>query len=144
MINSIKMDKTNSLEKKEITINSSVENLAYVEQEIEAIFDEFGISFDLFGNVLIAVTEAVTNAISYGNRNDVTKQVTIHFENNPSRLRVSVSDEGQGFDYELLPDPTDPENIEKLEGRGIFLMKSLSDGLSFYNEGSKVEMTFKY
>ena len=71
MINSIKMDKTNSLEKKEITINSSVENLAYVEQEIEAIFDEFGISFDLFGNVLIAVTEAVTNAISYGNRNDV-------------------------------------------------------------------------
>ena len=144
MINSIKMDKTNSLEKKEITINSSVENLAYVEQEIEAVFDEFGISFDLFGNVLIAVTEAVTNAISYGNRNDVTKQVSIHVENHPNRLRVAVSDEGQGFDYELLPDPTDPENIEKLEGRGIFLMKSLSDGLSFFNEGSKVEMTFNH
>jgi serine/threonine-protein kinase RsbW len=143
MINSIEMDKTNSLEKKEITINSSVENLAYVEQEIEAVFDEFGISFDLFGNVLIAVTEAVTNAISYGNRNDVTKQVTVEFQNKGRRLSVSVSDEGQGFDYESLPDPTDPENIEKLEGRGIFLMKSLSDGLSFQNKGSKVEMSFK-
>ena len=144
MNNSIEMDKTNSLEKKEITINSSVENLAFVEKEIEAIFDEFEISFDLFGNVLIAVTEAVTNAISYGNRNDVTKQVNITFKNQSGRLSVAVSDEGQGFDYELLPDPTDPENIEKLEGRGIFLMKSLSDGLSFSDEGSKVDMYFKY
>lgn len=143
MINSTKMDKTNSLEKKEITINSSVENLAYVEQEIETVFDEFGISFDLFGNVLIAVTEAVTNAISYGNRNDVTKQVTVNFKNTDGFLNVSVSDEGKGFDYEQLPDPTDPENIEKLEGRGIFLMKSLSDSLSFYDEGSRVEMRFK-
>lgn len=144
MINSIEMDKTNSLEKKEITINSSVENLAYVEKEIEAIFDEFEISFDLFGNVLISVTEAVTNAISYGNRNDVTKQVKISFKKQSGRLNVGISDEGQGFDYELLPDPTDPENIEKLEGRGIFLMKSLSDGLSFSDEGSKVDMFFNY
>jgi len=144
MINSIKMDKTNSLEKKEITINSSVENLAFVEKEIEAIFDEFNVSFDLFGNVLIAVTEAVNNAIQYGNRNDVTKQVTVQFQTKDNRLSVTVSDEGQGFDYESLPDPTAPENLEKMEGRGIFLMKSLSDKLSFYKKGSEVEMIFKY
>jgi serine/threonine-protein kinase RsbW len=144
MINSIEMDKTNSLEIKEITINSSVENLPFIEKEIEAVFDEFSLSFDLFGNVLIAVTEAVTNAISYGNRNDVTKQVKLLFENKGKFLSVSVADEGQGFDYESLPDPTDPENIEKLEGRGIFLMKSLSDKLSFNEKGSKVEMYFKH
>jgi len=144
MNNSTELNMTNSLEKKEIAINSSVENLAYVEKEIESVFDEFGISFDLFGNVLIAVTEAVNNAIQYGNRNDVTKQVLINFNTNSSNLKVAISDEGEGFDYDSLPDPTDPENIEKLEGRGIFLMKSLSDNLSFYQNGSKVEMSFKY
>ena len=144
MIKSIEMDMPKSLEKKEITINSSVENLVFVEREIEAIFDEFNISFDLFGNVLIAVTEAVNNAIQYGNRNDVTKQVLIRFQAKGQRLSVVIADEGQGFDYESLPDPTAPENLEKMEGRGIFLMKSLSDGLSFYNNGSEVEMTFKF
>ena len=144
MIKSIEMDMPKSLEKKEITINSSVENLVFVEREIEAIFDEFNISFDLFGNVLIAVTEAVNNAIQYGNRNDVTKQVLIRFQAKNQRLSVVIADEGQGFDYESLPDPTAPENLEKMEGRGIFLMKSLSDGLSFYNNGSEVEMTFKF
>ena len=144
MINSTVMEMANQMEQKEIKINSSVENLAYVEREIEASFDDFNISFDLFGNVLIAVTEAVNNAISYGNRNDVTKEVTIEFKASNGHLTVSISDEGNGFDYDSLPDPTDPENIEKLEGRGIFLMKSLSDGLSFYDDGSKVEMRFNY
>lgn len=144
MNNSIEMEKTNSLEKKEIKINSLVENLVYVEKEIESTFDEFNISFDLFGNVLMAVTEAVNNAIQYGNRNDVTKQVIIRFLIRNNRLNVIISDEGHGFDYESLPDPTDPENIEKLEGRGIFLMKSLSDSLIFSNKGSEVEMTFNY
>jgi serine/threonine-protein kinase RsbW len=144
MIKTMEMDMTNSLEKKEITINSSVENLAFVEKEIEAIFDEFNVSFDLFGNVLIAVTEAVNNAIQYGNRNDVTKQVKVQFQTKGNRLSVTVADEGQGFDYESLPDPTAPENLEKMEGRGIFLMKSLSDKLSFYKKGSEVEMVFKY
>lgn len=144
MIKLMEMDMTNSLEKKEITINSSVENLAFVEKEIEAIFDEFNVSFDLFGNVLIAVTEAVNNAIQYGNRNDVTKQVRVQFQTKNNRLSVTVTDEGQGFDYESLPDPTAPENLEKMEGRGIYLMKSLSDKLSFFKKGSEVEMIFNY
>ena len=144
MIKLMEMDMTNSLEKKEITINSSVENLAFVEKEIEAIFDEFNVSFDLFGNVLIAVTEAVNNAIQYGNRNDVTKQVKVQFQTKNNRLSVTVADEGQGFDYESLPDPTAPENLEKMEGRGIYLMKSLSDKLSFFKKGSEVEMIFNY
>jgi serine/threonine-protein kinase RsbW len=92
----------------------------------------------------MAVTEAVNNAIQYGNRNDVTKQVLIIFNTSNGNLKVAVSDQGKGFDYDSLPDPTDPENLEKLEGRGIFLMKSLSDNLSFYQSGSKVEMSFKY
>ena len=115
MIKLMEMDMTNSLEKKEMRINSSLENLSFVEKEIEPIFDEFNVSFDLFGNVLIAVTEAVNNAIQYGNRNDVTKQVLIRFQAKNQRLSVVIADEGQGFDYESLPDPTAPENLEKMD-----------------------------
>ena len=135
---------SDSLSKKEITINSSVENLSYVEREIESVFVDFSFSQDHFGNVLIAVTEAVNNAVHYGNQEDVTKVVNIGFATQKNQLIVTIKDEGDGFDYEALPDPTDPENIEKLQGRGIFLMKHLSDSIAFSDNGSKVEMVFNF
>lgn len=133
-----------SVSKKDITINSSVENLNFVEKEIESIFDDFNFSEEHFGNVLIAVTEAVNNAVHYGNQEDVTKVINLNFTSIKNKLIVTVKDQGDGFDYESLPDPTDPNNLEKLEGRGIFLMKHLSDSLSFSDNGSKVELVFKF
>ncbi len=130
--------------KKDITINSSVENLTFVEKEIESIFDDFNFSEEHFGNVLIAVTEAVNNAVRYGNKEDVTKVINLNFTSLKDRLVVTIKDQGDGFDYESLPDPTDPNNLEKLEGRGIFLMKHLSDSISFSEKGSKVELVFKF
>jgi len=135
---------SDSLSKKDITINSSVENLTFVEKEIETIFDDFSFAQDHFGNVLIAVTEAVNNAVHYGNQEDVTKVVNINFTSQKDQLVVTIKDQGEGFDYEALPDPTDPENIEKLQGRGIFLMKHLSDSILFSDNGSKVEMVFNF
>lgn len=133
-----------SISKKDITINSSVENLTFVEKEIESIFDAFKFSEEHFGNVLIAVTEAVNNAVHYGNQEDVTKVINLNFTSIKDKLVVTVKDQGDGFDYESLPDPTDPNNIEKLEGRGIYLMKHLSDSISFSDNGSKVELVFKF
>jgi len=133
-----------SLSKKDITINSSVENLNFVEKEIESIFEDFNFSEEHFGNVLIAVTEAVNNAVHYGNQEDVTKVINLNFTSLKDKLVVTVKDQGDGFDYESLPDPTDPNNLEKLEGRGIFLMKHLSDSISFSDNGSKVELVFKF
>ena len=135
---------SDSLSKKEITINSSVENLTYVEKEIESIFGDFSFDEDHFGNVLIAVTEAVNNAVHYGNQEDVTKVINISFISQKGQLVVVVKDQGDGFDYEALPDPTDPENLEKLQGRGIYLMKHLSDSIIFSDNGSKVELVFKF
>jgi serine/threonine-protein kinase RsbW len=132
-----------TLPQKQISINSSVENLAYVEKEIEHVFETLDGKDDLFGNVLIAVTEAVNNAIRYGNSEDVTKTVRIGFSQLNNELIVNVHDEGEGFDYDALPDPTDPNNLEKLNGRGIYLMRHLSDNLTFSNKGSSVEMIFK-
>jgi len=133
-----------SVSKKDITINSSVENLNFVEKEIESIFEDFKFSEEHFGNVLIAVTEAVNNAVHYGNQEDVTKVINLNFTSLKDKLVVTVKDQGDGFDYESLPDPTDPNNLEKLEGRGIFLMKHLSDSISFSDNGSKVELVFKF
>ena len=133
-----------SVSKKDITINSSVENLNFVEKEIESIFEDFNFSEEHFGNVLIAVTEAVNNAVHYGNKEDVTKVINLNFTSLKDKLVVTVKDQGDGFDYESLPDPTDPNNLEKLEGRGIFLMKHLSDSISFSDNGSKVELVFKF
>jgi len=133
-----------SVSKKDITINSSVENLTFVEKEIESIFDDFKFSEEHFGNVLIAVTEAVNNAVHYGNQEDVTKVINLNFTSIKDKLVVTIKDQGDGFDYESLPDPTDPNNLEKLEGRGIYLMKHLSDSISFSDNGSKVELVFKF
>lgn len=133
-----------SVSRKDITINSSVENLTFVEKEIESIFDDFKFSEEHFGNVLIAVTEAVNNAVHYGNQEDVTKVINLNFTSIKDKLVVTIKDQGDGFDYESLPDPTDPNNLEKLEGRGIYLMKHLSDSISFSDNGSKVELVFKF
>lgn len=135
---------TDSFSKKDITINSSVENLTFVEKEIESIFGNFNFAEDHYGNVLIAVTEAVNNAVRYGNQEDVTKLVNINFASKKDRLVVTIKDQGVGFDYNALPDPTDPENLEKLQGRGIYLMKHLSDSIAFSDNGSKVEMVFNF
>lgn len=134
----------NSVSSKDFTINSSVENLSFVEKEIESVFDDFNFSQDHFGNVLIAVTEAVNNCIHYGNQEDVTKVVNLNFTTKKNSLIVTIKDQGDGFDYESLPDPTDPENLEKLQGRGIYLMKHLSDSVLFSENGSKVEMVFNF
>lgn len=129
---------------KDLTINSSVENLTYIEKEIETIFDSFNFSEEHFGNVLIAVTEAFNNAVHYGNAEDVTKSVNISFRSEEDSLIVVVKDQGIGFDYDSLPDPTDPDNLEKLQGRGIYLMRHLSDTISYSDNGSKVELTFNF
>jgi anti-sigma regulatory factor (Ser/Thr protein kinase) len=84
----------------------------------------------------------VNNAIYHGNKNDPEKMVRIGFESEDNMLVFSVSDEGPGFDHLSLPDPTDPANIDKLSGRGVFLMTSLSDSIRFEQNGQKVYLGF--
>ena len=113
-----------------------------MERLIEDVCEIYNVSEDNFGNILIAVTEAVNNAISHGNKNNPSKSVQIGFENMEKKLTFSVSDEGSGFDYNGLPDPTDPTNIDKVNGRGVFLMKHLADKVEFNQNGKEVLLTF--
>lgn len=125
-----------------LKIGSDVNNLRLVERLIEDVCDVYNVHEDVYGNMLIAVTEAVINAIHHGNKDNPEKNVKLGFESLHNRLVFSVSDEGEGFDYLGLPDPTDPANIDKPSGRGVFLMKNLSDTIEFDNNGSKVLLGF--
>ena len=125
-----------------IKIESLSENLRLVERLIEDVCEVYNISEDNYGNILIAVTEAVNNAIAHGNQNNPQKSVQIGFENGDKKLTFSVSDEGKGFDFTSLPDPTDPKNIDKVNGRGVFLMKHLADKVEFNQNGKEVLLTF--
>jgi serine/threonine-protein kinase RsbW len=126
-----------------LKINSNTQSLRLVERLIEDVCQVYGVNEDCYGNMLIAVTEAVNNAIHHGNRNDPEKFVKIGFESESNTLIFSITDEGQGFDYSSLPDPTDPANIDKVSGRGVFLMQNLSDSIQFEQEGRRVLLGFK-
>jgi serine/threonine-protein kinase RsbW len=130
-------------ENQKIRIASRAENIILVERMIEDVCDLFNISEDYYGNILVAITEAVNNAIYHGNQANPKKNIDIFFKSFPDYVSFIVKDEGSGFNYDALPDPTNPENIEKPNGRGVFLMRNLADKVSFEDDGSKVILDFK-
>ena len=119
-----------------------MENIRMIESFIDNAKEKFHLDDDIYGNIMIAVTEAVNNAIKHGNGNDKGKNVLLSLALQDSLIKFTVKDEGKGFNYDNLPDPTAPENIEKPGGRGIFLMKHLSDEVEFKEQGRVVELNF--
>jgi serine/threonine-protein kinase RsbW len=127
---------------KKFEIKSKIENLRKVEKLVDDISAEYNISSDLYGNILIAALEAANNAILHGNKLDENKLVYIIINKDEKTLKIRIDDEGEGFDYRNIPDPTAPGNIENINGRGIFLMEKLSDGMEFSRNGATVELEF--
>jgi serine/threonine-protein kinase RsbW len=87
--------------------------------------------------------EAVNNAILHGNRSNPRKNVEVELSFDNNSLKIKVTDEGPGFRPDKVPDPTTPENIEELNGRGIYLMSHLADIIEYSKKGNSVTMTFK-
>ena len=125
-----------------IQVPSIGENIRMIESFIDNAKEKFHLDDDMYGNIMIAVTEAVNNAIKHGNANDKSKNVFLSLFLDDTMLKFIIKDEGTGFDYANLPDPTAPENLEKLGGRGIFLMKHLSAEVNFKENGRIVELSF--
>jgi serine/threonine-protein kinase RsbW len=125
-----------------ISIPSLIENIQIIESFIDNAKEDFEINDDLYGNIMISVTECISNAIVHGNQSNSSKLVHLELQMEPGLLRCSIEDEGNGFDFNQLPDPTDPENLEKTGGRGIFLMKHLSDEVKFEEGGKKTILSF--
>lgn len=126
-----------------IDIVSEPHSINIIEKVIDELKNEYDIHEDSYGNILVAVTEAVNNAIVHGNGSDPNKKVQVTYEVEGDRVMFTVTDQGPGFDYYNLPDPTAPENLEKPTGRGVFLMKHLADQVIFSDNGRMVELYFK-
>jgi len=125
-----------------IEIPSLSDNIRMIESFIDNAKEKFHLNEDIYGNIMIAVTEAVNNAIRHGNKGDSAKNVSLGLSLEDGLIKFRVEDEGRGFDFHDLPDPTAPENIEKPGGRGIFLMKHLADEVDFSEDGKVVELIF--
>jgi serine/threonine-protein kinase RsbW len=125
-----------------ISIPSLIENIKIIESFIDNAKESFEINDDIYGNIMISVTECISNAIIHGNKNNKEKLVHLDLTVEDNILRFTIEDEGSGFDQTELKDPTAPENIEKTGGRGIFLIKHLSDDVKFEENGKKTILSF--
>lgn len=130
------------IREQKISFPSVADNIGLVEKLINEICSSHGISEDHYGNILVAVTEAVNNAMQHGNKLDPGKKVDLSFHAQEKALSFEVTDQGKGFDFQNLPDPTNPENLEKPHGRGVFLMRHLADKVEFSNNGRSVSLNF--
>jgi serine/threonine-protein kinase RsbW len=126
-----------------LQLPSKQESITQLEALIEELADKYKVSDDTFANMMTCLCEVVINAIVHGNKLDESKIVIVNAEVDPKRIIWTVTDEGKGFDYNHLPDPTAPENLENLTGRGVFIVKQLADQCIFNESGNEVELHFK-
>ena len=125
-----------------IKIESKLNNFCKIDNFINSIFSEYKFSRKLYCKIYLSVNEAVNNAIYHGNSNNEEKLVTIDFFNDDTTFQFLISDEGRGFDFASIKDPTEKENIYNESGRGIFIMKKYADQVYFLENGTKVKLIF--
>jgi serine/threonine-protein kinase RsbW len=126
-----------------LQLPSKQESITLLENLIEEIADKHNVSEDTFANMMTCLNEAVINAIVHGNKLDAGKKVIVNADVEAKRIIWTVTDQGEGFDYNNLADPTAPENLENLTGRGVFIIKHLADQCIFNTKGNEVELHFK-
>ncbi|MDG1296222.1 MAG: ATP-binding protein [Saprospiraceae bacterium] len=123
-------------------LESNQDSFNTIEGDLRNLIKPFNLNQEKFGEILVSLTEAITNAVRHGNKFDASKHVAVEFVGDESRLYFRVSDEGNGFDYDAVPDPTSPENILTCGGRGVHIMKALADELNYSDSGRTVELEF--
>ena len=126
-------------DKYHLEIESDPNNLITVEEFVNYFCKDVHLPDEKLTNVLLAVTEATTNAIIHANKCDKNKKVTIDASVENSKLIIKIKDEGEGFDPGNIPDPTEPENLLKDSGRGIYLMRVYMDDLQYNRTPSGME-----
>ena len=128
--------------KRELSIPSHLKYLSEVEEFIHSFIHDEGLPTSQMGFIVLTICESVNNAIIHGNLGDVDKFVDIRMECVERQLVVEVEDQGNGFNVKSIPDPTEIENVKKIGGRGIFIIKNLADQVEFINNGSLVKIKF--
>ena len=123
---------------KSLHVTSELSNIRMVVAELLAFVNEkTGVQEEILPTVL---SEALTNAIVHGNGSDPDKKVFAQVWVTPHKMSFKVRDEGKGFDYSKLPDPTKPDNLMKTSGRGLFFVQHLMDNVYFCESGCEITM----
>ena len=123
-----------------LVINSSKSELRKVEKFLHDIFEEHCLNKIHFNRVLLCVSEAVINSIEHGNKNSRSKSVTVEVKCELDNINVKVKDEGSGFDLKEVENPTLKNNVKKESGRGIHIIRALSDSLKYNQAGNSVQL----
>ncbi len=127
-----------------LQLPSRIDSITTVENFIDTLKEKYNFSDEIYANVLTCLSEATVNAIIHGNKENPNKKVYINLEViEDKRLIFTISDEGDGFNFNNIPDPTAPENLENLTGRGVFIIKRLADQCIFNSKGNELELHFK-
>jgi len=121
-----------------LVIKSDTSELKKVELFVNEFFSEFDISAKHFSNVYLCVSEAVTNSIVHGNKEDIDKQVFITANFDCKILNVKIKDEGEGFNLKDVKDPVEYCNIKNETGRGIHIIKTLSYKVKYNEKGNSI------
>ncbi len=122
-----------------LIINSDKRELKKAEAFLNLFFEENNLSKRNFNKVLLCLSEAVLNSIDHGNQNDTEKRVAIQADCQNELINITIRDEGNGFDYENIEDPTKDKNIRNESGRGIHIIKSFSKELNFKEKGKSIQ-----
>ncbi|MFP4369767.1 MAG: ATP-binding protein [Candidatus Kapaibacterium sp.] len=136
----------NCVYEKKMELGSHKSSMAEVEPLLKDLQQAVDIPDEKFYNLLIAVTEAVNNAIVHGNKYRKDKRVLLIIESDKSSVVITVIDEGEGFNPNNVADPRHPENLMKDSGRGVFIMKSLADEIIYESgkNGTELKIIFYY
>ncbi len=126
--------------KKLIKIPSEISYIKKVSSEILDSLTPYKLNQDRLFDIRLCTEEAVRNAIVHGNGSDKKLYVTVSYWVDNDKLNIEIEDEGRGFDYNKVPDPTNENNILKGSGRGVYLVRHLMDEVEFNEKGNKLRL----
>ncbi len=121
-----------------LVIKSKTSELQYVDSFLKDVFKYYKISNEYFNKIYLCLSEAVTNAIVHGHGNNESKEIRVEVDYSNCSLCFTVTDQGEGFDLTKIPDPTKVENIKKESGRGIHIIRSISEKVLYNDKGNSL------
>lgn len=122
-----------------LVIKSEISELKKVESFLTDILDEYGLEQKFFNNSYLCISEAVVNSIKHGNKYDQNKTISIVVNCDENELNVLIEDEGNGFDLNEISDPTCEKNLKNESGRGIFIIKALTNRIEYNEIGNRIQ-----
>ena len=125
---------------KSIVINSNTSAINRICKQLLSEAASCGFDEDDLFAIHLAVEEAFLNAVKHGNRLDDQKKITVEYVVTPEKFEISITDQGNGFDPDALPDPRCDENLYKSCGRGVFIIRSYMDTVEYNRTGNSIHM----